>query len=69
MSRMDQMSRLRDNLTTSEAARELGVSRSTIRRAIHEGQIRGFRLRSAWRIPRAEVTRIRAGDPLEEPST
>ena len=45
-------------LTTGELAEELGLSATTVRRLLEEGQVKGVRLGHWWRIPREELDRI-----------
>ena len=49
----------RDDLTPQEAARELGVDRSTVTRWLLTDKLAGWRTAGGhWRIPRTEVTRL-----------
>lgn len=45
-----------------ETADLLDLHYETIYRAVRNGRIRAFRLGREWRIPRAEVERLLAGD-------
>ena len=45
-------------LSLSEAAKELGVSRETIRLAVHAGKVKRVPGISAIRIPASEITRL-----------
>jgi excisionase family DNA binding protein len=48
-----------DWLTTGQAAKLLGVSRSTVMRHIDAGSIEGYRLPGGhWRIRRADLEKI-----------
>lgn len=53
-------------LTVGKAAKELGVSPSTLRQMCERGLVRGaVRIGRWWRIPREEVERIKVeGIPL-----
>jgi len=44
--------------TVKEAARQLGVSRETVRRWIHRGVIRGVRVGKNHKIPEVELIRL-----------
>ena len=52
--------------TPEELAAELRLAPSTIRRHLHTGDIRGFRIGSGtkapWRIPAGELDRIQRGE-------
>ncbi len=52
----------KDFLSVLEFAKELQVHPNTIYKAIRKGRINAFRVsggdKGAWRIPRAEITRI-----------
>lgn len=48
-------------LSLSEAARELGVSRETIRLAVHAGRVKRVPNITAIRIPAAEIQRMKQG--------
>ena len=51
------------DLSLKEVARELSCKPVTIRRALREGKIRGYRIGEAgnWRVPPDEVERVRQG--------
>jgi len=44
--------------TVTEAARQLGVSRETVRRWIHRGVIRAVRVGKNHKIPEVELKRL-----------
>lgn len=48
----------RPELTTTEVAEALGISRRTVLRRVRDGSIRAMTLGRAVRIPRAEVERL-----------
>jgi len=54
-----------ESVSISEAARQLGYSTDTIRRAIRAGELPAFKLRagatSPWRIPQSELDAVKAG--------
>jgi excisionase family DNA binding protein len=51
-------------LTLDEAARLLGLSRSTLHRMLRQGKLRGFKVGRQWRFRRAELTKFgRMRDP------
>lgn len=48
----------RDDVTPEEAARELGIHRSTIVRWLQRDEMAGWRTAGGhWRIPRTEIAR------------
>jgi excisionase family DNA binding protein len=50
--------------TLSEAATLLRVAERTMRRLLQEGKMRGYRVGRQWRIPRADIDKMRApGEP------
>lgn len=48
------------DLRPSQVAARLGISPDTVVRLIRAGEIRAFRVGSQWRIPHAELDRIRS---------
>jgi excisionase family DNA binding protein len=50
-----------DLLTASEVGAALRVSPVTVRRWLLSGALRGVKVGGAWRIPQAEVDRVRNG--------
>jgi excisionase family DNA binding protein len=46
-------------LSVRDASLQLGVSTSTIRRRIDDGELRSFRIGGAIRIPTSEIARVR----------
>ena len=49
-------------MTTAEVANRLNVHRFTVYMLLKSGRLRGFKLRHAWRISRAEFNRFTASD-------
>lgn len=55
-------------LSVPKAAKELGVSRQTLYRALEEGSIEGaIRVRNHWQIPVSYITEALGGEKLELP--
>jgi excisionase family DNA binding protein len=55
-------------LTISEAAKRLGVSRNTMRRLVDEGKVRGWRIPGSKhrRVPESEIVRLTEELPFSE---
>ena len=47
-----------DFITTTEAARRLGVTRQTMATYVRSGRVRGVKLGKEWRIPLQEFERL-----------
>jgi excisionase family DNA binding protein len=55
-----------DLLRVTDAARLLGVESKTLKQWVRDGKVRGGRTPGGhWRVPRAEVDRLRAGFGIE----
>jgi acetyl-CoA synthetase len=50
-----------DVLTAEEAAQVLRVHTQTIKRWLADGKLKGIKIGRAWRVSRAEITRILEG--------
>jgi excisionase family DNA binding protein len=57
----------RDFITTTEAARRLGITRQTLSLYLRQGKLRGVKFGKEWRIPRSELDRLSAAPVEEEP--
>jgi excisionase family DNA binding protein len=57
----------RDFITTTEAARRLGITRQTLSLYLRQGKLRGVKFGKEWRIPRNELDRLLAAPVEEEP--
>lgn len=55
-----------DFITTTEAARRLGVTRQTMATYVRSGRIRGVKLGKEWRIPLQEFERLMQAPPASE---
>lgn len=56
---------MEDLLTVQQAAAELGIEGSVVRRRLIAGALKGERVHSRlWLIPRTEVERAKAAGPL-----
>ena len=56
----------RDFITTTEAARRLGITRQTLSLYLRQGKLRGVKLGKEWRIPRNELERLLAAPEVAE---
>jgi excisionase family DNA binding protein len=52
-----------DFITTTEAARRLGVTRQTMATYVRSGRVRGVKLGKEWRIPLQEFERLMQAPP------
>jgi excisionase family DNA binding protein len=55
-----------DFITTTEAARRLGVTRQTMALYVRSGRVRGVKLGKEWRIPLQEFERLLQAPPAPE---
>jgi excisionase family DNA binding protein len=55
-----------DFITTTEAAKRLGITRQTLSLYLRQGKLRGVKLGKEWRIPRQEFERLLEGQPPGE---
>jgi len=55
-----------DFITTTEAARRLGVTRQTMATYMRSGRVRGVKLGKGWRIPLQEFERLMQAPPAPE---
>jgi excisionase family DNA binding protein len=55
-----------DFITTTEAARRLGVTRQTMATYVRSGRVRGVKLGKEWRIPLQEFERLMQTPPAPE---
>ena len=55
--------RLDEYVTSSQAARDLGVSRQAVRNMVQDGFIEGIRVGNTVLVPKVEVERVRSYVP------